>query len=75
MKGLEAPIQIEDENWHSSREEIRNKIRRHFVQRAEYVKTQNVYLAFALLEREWICDAAKPAFVDIPMQVAMTIKN
>lgn len=73
MNGLETLFWLEVESGHSSREEVRKKIRRRFVHAAEYAKEQNVCLVFALLGREWVCEAARPAFVGIPPHVAVTI--
>jgi hypothetical protein len=73
LYGRETLFWLEVESGHSSREEIRKKIRRRFVQAAEYAKEKKAYLVFALLGREWVCDAARPAFANTPPHVAVTI--
>lgn len=57
---------LEVEDGHSSGDEIRKKIRRRFMQAAVYAKKEQVRLVFVLLGREWVLDAARGAFVDIP---------
>lgn len=75
MGGLETLFWLEVESGHGSREEIRKKIRRRFVQAANYAKEKNVGLVFALLGRDWVCEAVRPAFVGLPEKVAVTISN
>ena len=52
---------------------IRKKIRRRFVQAVNYAREKKVGLVFALLGREWVCEAVRPAFGDLPENVAVTI--
>lgn len=73
--GLETLFWLEVESGHGSREEIRKKIRCRFVQAANYAKDKQVGLVFALLGRDWVCEAARPAFVGLPEKVAVTIGN
>ena len=73
LGGRETLFWLEVESGHSTREEIRRKIRRRFVLAAEYAKEKKVGLVFALLGRAWVCEAARPAFVDVPTHVAVTM--
>ena len=73
--GLETLFWLEVESGHGSRDEIRKKIRRRFVQAANYAKDKQVGLVFALLGRDWVCEAARPAFVGLPENVAVTMGN
>jgi hypothetical protein len=73
LYGQETLFWLEVESGHSTREEIRRKIRRRFVLAGEYAKEKKIGLVFALLGREWVCDAARPAFVDTPHHVAVTL--
>lgn len=76
MEGFETLFWLEVESGHASKEEIRQKIRRRFMAAVEYVKEKKYHLVFALLGREWVCEAARPAFVNIPeREVAVTIGN
>jgi hypothetical protein len=72
---LETLFWLEVESGHGSREEIRQKIRRRFTQAANYADEKKVGLVFALLGRDWVCEAARPAFVNLPENVAVTIGN
>jgi hypothetical protein len=75
MAGQETLFWLEVESGHASRGETCKKIRHRFVQAAAYAKAQNVCLVFALLGRDWVCEAAKPAFENIPPGIAVTIGN
>jgi hypothetical protein len=63
------------ESGHGNREEIRKKIRHRFTQVANYAKEKNMGLVFALLGRDWVCEAARPAFVKLLETVAVTMGN
>jgi hypothetical protein len=73
LNGRETLFWLEVESGHSTREEIRRKIRRRFVLAAEYAREKKVGLVFALLGRAWVCEAARSAFVDTPPHVAVTM--
>lgn len=75
MDGHETLFWLEVESGHASRNEIRKKIRRRFTSAVEYVKEKKLRLVFALLGRDWVCEAARLAFVNIPEDVAVTIGN
>ena len=75
MGGLETLFWLEVESGHGSREEIRKKIRHRFTQAANYAKEKKVGLVFVLLGRDWVCEAARPAFVKLPETVAVTMGN
>jgi hypothetical protein len=75
MDGLETLFWLEVESGHASRNEIRQKIRRRFTSAVEYVQEKKLHLVFALLGRDWVCDAARPAFINIPEEAAVTIGN
>jgi hypothetical protein len=75
MAGVETLFWLEVESGHDSREGLRRKIRRRFVQAVEYVREQEMALVFALLGRAWVCEAVRPAFVNIPDTVAVVLGN
>jgi hypothetical protein len=75
MGGLETLFWLEVDSGHGSREEIRKKTRRRFVQAVNYAAEKEVGLVFALLGRDWVCEAARPAFVGLPEKVAVTMGN
>jgi hypothetical protein len=73
LGGRETLFWLEVEVGHSTREEIRKKIRHRFVLASEYAREKKLCLVFALLGREWVCDAARYAFVNVPPHVAVTL--
>lgn len=75
LGSLETLFWLEVDSGHASREEIRQKIRHRFVQAVNYAAEKKVGLVFALLGRDWVCEAARPAFVNVPEKVAVTIGN
>jgi hypothetical protein len=75
MGGLETLFWLEVDSGHGSREEIRKKTRRRFAQAVNYSAEKELGLVFALLGRDWVCEAARPAFVGLPNKVAVTMGN
>ncbi len=73
--GKETLFWLEVEAGHARGEQIRKKIRRRFVQAAEYAEKGRLGLVFVLLGREWVLEAARGAFVDIPLHTAVSLGN
>ena len=73
--GKETLFWLEVEAGHARGEQIRKKIRRRFVQAAAYAEKGRLGLVFVLLGREWVLEAARGAFVDIPLHTAVSLGN
>ena len=73
LGGLETLFWLEVEDGHASRDMIRKKIRRRFIQAAAYANQEQFHLVFAMLGRDWVLEAARGAFVNLPAHVAVTL--
>ena len=72
MSGLETLFWLEVDSGHGSLEEIRKKTRLRFMQAVNYAHERE---SWGWLGSDWVCNAARLAFVNLPENVVVTIGN